>query len=112
MLDRAALIVRYKQPFVDWINGVGPPEEDLVTLSYVNEDNSVYLIELADPEEFDEWLELNYEELFEEELSEWTMDTSLWPPDRSLERFMEWCGFDLHTVVIDLGESPLEEDED
>ena len=30
--------------------------------------------------------------------------------DRSLKRLKEWCSFELHTVVIDTGETPLEDD--
>lgn len=37
--------------------------------------------------------------------------TQLWPRDRSLETLKEWCSFELHTVVVDTGESPLEDDE-
>lgn len=112
MLNRAALIVRYKQPFVEWINEVDPDPENAVTFSEVNEDSSVYLIEVEDPEELDEWLELNHEYLFEGELSEWYSDPSLWPQDRSLDLFKRWCEFELHTMVFDAGSSPLEDDED
>jgi hypothetical protein len=31
--------------------------------------------------------------------------------DRSLEVLYERCSFELHTVVVDTGESPLEDDE-
>lgn len=35
----------------------------------------------------------------------------LWPRNRSLTLLQEWCSFELHTVVVDRGESPLEDDE-
>lgn len=62
MLNRAALLVRHKQPFVDWSNQ-------------------------ADP------------------------DPALWPTDRSLNVIRQWCSFELHTVVSDTGNFPLEDDE-
>jgi hypothetical protein len=50
-------------------------------------------------------------ELFEEELKGWYTGPALWPRDRSLGTLQEWCSFELHTVVVDTGESPLDHDE-
>jgi hypothetical protein len=36
---------------------------------------------------------------------------ALWPRDRSLKMLKEWCSFELHTVVVDIGESALEDDD-
>ena len=49
--------------------------------------------------------------LFEAELVGWYTDRALWPRDRSLEILRQWCSFELHTVVVDAGESPLEDNE-
>ena len=111
MLNRAALIIRYKQPFVDWINSVDSEPENTITLTEANQENTVYLVEAEDTEELDDWLDLNYEAVFEDELNGWYTDPALWPDDRSLEFFKTWCGFELHTVIFDAGSSPLEDDE-
>lgn len=111
MLNRAAVIVRLKQPFVDWINAVDPDPGNRVTLDDVNEENNVYLIEVEDQEELDSWLELNHDILFEVELNGWYTDPALWPQDRSLAVFKDWCSLELHTVVYDTAGSPLEDDE-
>jgi len=108
MLDRAALILRYKQPFVDWINGVDPSHAShTLTLAEVNHEHTVYLIEVEDHDELAGWLARNHEELFERELSGWYTDPALWPRKRSLDLLQEWCSFELHSVVIDTGGSPL-----
>ena len=111
MINRAALILRYKQPFVDWINTVDPSSDlhDL-TLADVGRERTVYLIEVEDEEELTRGLTRHHEELFEQELFGWYTDPALWPRDRSLKRPKEWCSFELHTVVIDTGETPLEDD--
>ena len=45
MLNRDLLIVRYKQPFVDWVNEADPnPDGRLMTLEEVNDDSPAYLI--------------------------------------------------------------------
>lgn len=111
MLNRAVLILRYKQPFVDWINAADPTPTQELTLVDVNDDNTAYLIEVEDEKEFERWLKENAEMLFEEELNGWYTDPSLWPQDRSLALFKKWCTFELHTLVIDTGSSPLFDDE-
>jgi len=112
MLNRAALILRYKQPFVDWINAADPsPSSHTLTLAEVNQEHTVYLVEVEDEDELAGWLARHHQELFEEELSGWYTDPALWPRDRSLEMLKEWCSFELHTVVVDTGESPLRDDE-
>ena len=86
MLNRAALILRYKQPFVDWINAADPsPTSHALTLAEVNQERTVYLIEVEDQDELAGWLARHHEELFEEELNGWYTDPALWPRDRSLK---------------------------
>jgi hypothetical protein len=112
MLNRAALILRYKQPFVDWINAVDPsPASHAFTLAEVNQEHTVYLVEAEDVSELDDWLADHHEELFEAELEGWYTDPALWPRDPSLNTLREWCAFELHTVVVDIGDSPLEDDD-
>lgn len=112
MLNRSALIVHYKQPFVDWINAVDPGTDNQVSLSEVNRESNVYLVEVENQDELEEWLDLNFETLFEEELYGWYTDPTLWPQDRSLELFQNWCSLDLYTMVYDTGSSPIEDDEE
>ena len=52
MLNRAAVILRYKQPFVDWINAADPsPTSHTLTLAEVNQERTVYLVEVEDDED-------------------------------------------------------------
>jgi len=112
MLNRAALILRYKQPFVHWINAADPsPSSHTLTLAEVNQEHTVYLVEVEDEDELSRWLARHHEELFDEELKGWYTDPALWPRDRSLKMLKEWCSLELHTEVVDTGESPLEDDE-
>ncbi len=112
MLNRAALILRYKQPFVDWINATDSSlSSHPLTLAEINQEHTVYLVEVEDEDELADWLARHHQELFEEELNGWYTDPSLWPRDRSLEMLKQWCSFELHTVVVDTGRSPLEDAE-
>ncbi len=111
MLNRTALILRYKQAFVDWINAVDPsPSSHVLTLSEANDEHTVYLVEAEDHDELSLWLSRHHKDLFEEELSGWYTDPSLWPVDRSLKVLEEWCSLEVHTVVVDTGQSALEDE--
>jgi hypothetical protein len=94
MLNRAALILRYKQPFVDWINAVDPSAASHgLTMADVDQERTVYLVEVEDEDELARWLARHHEELFEEELQGWYTDPELWPRDRSLKTLQTWCSF-------------------
>ena len=57
MLNRAALILRYKQPFVDWINAADPSATShALTLEEVNQEHTMYLVEVEDEGGLADWL--------------------------------------------------------
>ena len=111
MLNRDLLIVRLKQPFVDWINEADPYKDGPhITLESANEDCPVLLIHEFASEEFESWLESCYQPLFDNILGDWYTDATLWPPDRSLERFKAWCELEVHSMVLDYVAEPLIDD--
>jgi hypothetical protein len=110
VLNRGALILKYKQPFVDWVKAADPFQAAKLSLAEANHESNVYLVEVEDEEELEAWLSLNYEVLFDEELAGWYTDPALWPQDRSFERFKQWFHLEFHSVVFDTGTTPLDED--
>lgn len=111
MLNRSAFIVRYKQPFVDWINEVDPNLQHTVTLERANDDTTVYLVDVEEEADFREWVKLNNDLIFEELLNDWYTDPSLWPQDRSYQTLLAWCSFEFHSLVLDTGGPTIEEDD-
>lgn len=112
MLNRAALLCRYRQPFVDWINAADPsPSSSAVTLADVNAESNVYLVEVEDEGELARWLELNAQTVFENELNGWYQDPALWPRDRSPRVLQDWCALEFHAIVIDTGDTPIEDED-
>lgn len=111
MINRAAIMLKYKKPAIDWINSAEPsPEVPRVTLEEVNEERTVFLIRDEDadtPNIVDQWVKLNYKSLFENELFGWYVDESLWPKKRSIKVFKEWFDVECHTVIIDLVGQPI-----
>lgn len=53
----------------------------------------------------------HHTELFDEVLKGWYTDPALWPRDRSLKMLQEVVFLRVHSVVVDTGESRLQDDE-
>jgi hypothetical protein len=93
IINRGLIIIRFKQPFVDWVNEADPyPRSGTrMSIEQVNDDSPAFLIHDYASEEFENWLEECYELLFEQILEEWYVDPVLWPQDRTLQLFKAWC---------------------
>lgn len=115
MINRAAVILIYKKPVVDWVNEADPSDDNPgITLESSNEDNTVYLIRDEDadtPESLSQWIKLNYKVLFENELENWYLDEDLWPKKRTLKMFHEWFEVKCYSSIEDTVGLPIEDDE-
>ena len=112
MLNRDLIVIKYKQPFVDWVNEADPhPGGHLITLEDANEDSPAYLIHEYASEEFEDWLQECYMPLFENILGQWYTDPALWPQDRTLKLFKAWCDMEVHSMVLDYVDGPLLDDD-
>jgi hypothetical protein len=108
MLNRAALIVRPKQPFLDWAAGL----DDSGLVPDVDGEKTVYLIpEFESDEEGLRVLKRVYAEIFERELDGWHTDPSAWPQKRDFKTFQQWFSIELHSVVGDVVDDALIDDE-
>ncbi|MDF7826718.1 hypothetical protein P4B35_22000 [Pontiellaceae bacterium B12227] len=112
MLNRSAITVKAKQPFMDWLGGLPDPVDSSVTLETVTEEQPVYLVpECIDPDMFPEMLTYYFDVIFEAELSGWWTDRKDWPQSRTVELFQEWFDIEFHSMVEDLGTEELQDDE-
>ena len=110
MLNRSAVMVRPRQPYLDWAaqldgdSGVIPGPDD---------ERTVYLIPEYD-EEDDAWeiLEEIYAEIFESELYGLHTDESRWPQQRDFAMFKEWFEIELNSIVEDLCGYEISDDDD
>ncbi len=82
VINRAAIILRYREPAVRWINEADPDDDDPgLTQEGVNQERTVYLIRSDDSETsaaVEEWMDRHYRQLFEAELEGWYTDPTLW----------------------------------
>ena len=112
MVNRAAVILRYKNPFVKWIKEADPLKDSTeVTMASVNEERTVYLISDGDAENIDRWIRENHGALFESELEGWYTDESLWPKERDYKTFKGWLEVECHSVVLDTVGGQIFDDE-
>lgn len=112
MVNRAAVLLRYKDPIMKWIKGADPLDDrEGITLASVNEDRTVYLVSDGEAENIDRWIRANYGALFKSELEGWYTDESLWPKKRDLKTFKEWFEVECHSVVLDTVGGQIFDDE-
>lgn len=110
MLNRSAITVKARQPFLDWLRT--RPELASTALEKWNEDGVAYLLPVVEEESDDlaSLLPLCFDLIFERELAAWEENSSNWPATRDLPTFLSWFEPQLRSVVIDLVDVPLLDD--
>jgi len=72
VINRVAVVLKYREPAVRWINEADPyPDHPGITLSEVNQERTVYLIRDEDsdsPVILERWFKLNDRQLFAAEI--------------------------------------------
>jgi hypothetical protein len=115
VINRAAVILKYREPAVRWINEADPSCDDPgMTLDTVNRERTVYLIGDEHAESraaMYSWVERHYRELFEAELEGWYTDSQLWPRERTFRLFQAWFDVECHSAVVDMAEGDIYDDE-
>ena len=107
LLNRSALVVKPKQPFLDWLHEVDPTSHRLTLQDLVREP-TIYLIPECDTsEDVADVLRELCEDIFREQLAGWYKDATTWPKDRSFDVFCLWFDCQHHSMVVDLGDEPL-----
>ena len=103
-VDRSAIVVTPKQPFLDWLHAVDPTSSEL-KLADLSIEPTIYLIpECEVPEDVVECLQDVCGEIFQDQLNGWYRVRAVWPTDRSYEMFCRWFDYRFHSVLLDLGQ--------
>jgi hypothetical protein len=106
-LNRSAIVVTPKQPFLDWLHTADPTSHSL-SLEELGQEPAIYLIPECDTDdEVDDALHELCEEIFIEQLAGWFNDRTTWPLDCGFEAFCKWFDFQHHSMLIDLCDEPL-----
>jgi hypothetical protein len=113
-LNRGLVVLRYKQPYVDWVKTAGEAPIE-ITLEQANEDGDAFLLPTyesqIDPvdgtEDAVKWIEKRWRMIFEHVLESWIIDEAEWPKKRSLKMFREWFDIEYKSIVWDMSSEPL-----
>ena len=109
MLNRGVVIVRPKQPYLDWAAGL----DDSGIVPDPNDEQTVYLIPRYEDEEAAwEILAKVPPAIFENELYGWHTDEAAWPRGRDFAMFNDWFEIELHSVVEDLCDVEIVDEDD
>ena len=109
-INRTAIIIKPKQPFVDWINTT--PGKEVFSMKEISKENTVLLIpEINDYDDAHNFIKSCYEEIFEWELFGWVTAEELWPKNRSWKMFNEWFNIEINSEVFDLVDGEIEKEE-
>jgi hypothetical protein len=115
VVNRAAFLLRYKEPALRWINEADPCHDDTgIDAESVNMECTVYLISDADgdgDESVTRCIKKNYKLLFEAGLEGWYTNPTLWPNKRTFKLFQEWFGVECHTLLVDTVGGGIYDDE-
>lgn len=99
MLNRGSVIVRPKQPFIDWAlnlddSGLAPDADG---------EQTVYLIPEYDSDEHAmQILSLCFDEIFALELASWHLVEDDWPQKRTFAMFKNWFTLQFNSCVEDI----------
>ena len=109
MLNRGSVIVRPKQPYIDWASQL----DDSGLVPSVEGEQTVYLVPEYDNDEHAlQIIAQCFDIIFEAELSGWHLDESAWPKKRTFSMFLDWFSLEFHSVIEDLCEYEILDDED
>ena len=112
MLNRSAIVVKPRQPFLDWLHTADPTSHTL-TLGELAPEPTIYLVPVCDTEEdVHEVLRELCDEIYVEQLAGWFRDEETWPRDRSFDMFCRWFDFQHHSMLVDLSGEPLIDEPD
>ena len=105
-MDASILILKPKQPLIDWVNGQ-LSQDDLPAKTIENYDDecgpTTYLIpDFEDLSKAKRWLKKHYLVLFEEALSGWTTDENDWSKDLNYKTFTQWFSPEFNLMIFDL----------
>ncbi len=74
-------------------------------------EGTVYLVkEKESNEAIERWLKKNFDSIFQNELNNWHTDEKDWIKKRTYKMFVEWFDFEIHSMILDLEETPIIKD--
>ncbi|MBI2729662.1 MAG: hypothetical protein HYX40_02725 [Sphingobacteriales bacterium] len=107
-LNRNAVFVKPKQPYIDWMKKMSPGDEDIVV-----PESNIYLIkETMTDNAAKNYLKKNFDKIFCSELWAWHTDENDWPQPRTFKLFNAWFDAQISCMVYDMEKGKLKRDDE
>lgn len=108
-VNRSVAIIRPKAPFLAWLKSLSRDIDQSITLESLTMDCNAMLIPAEDDfAELENFVMQHYRTLFQAELADWCEDEKHWPQPLTPELFSQWFDVQIHSVLTDLVDAPLE----
>ena len=108
-LNRSAIIVRPKLPFLDWLHAADPTSAAM-TLADLGRQPTIYLVPGRGDAEERGALQTVFPTIFDDQLVGCWRDRTTWPTPRSFGTFSRWFDCQFHSTLLDLTDEPLIEE--
>ncbi len=101
-INRSSLIVRPKQPYIDWANSMndGGPQADLDIMR--KNPNPFLVDEIFCNDDIFHIIDEYWEIIFEIQLNSWMRDPDVWPEELTRDMFDNWFDYELFDMVWDI----------
>lgn len=112
-INRCAVVIKPKQPFVDWANNLPDRGFQTSLQEQLAVERTVYLIPEIDDNEVQgkQQIEKIWREIFEEELNDWCTNPEWWPKNITKKMFWEWFNAEIHSIITDFSDKPIHKKE-
>lgn len=105
MINRSILVVRPKEPFLNWVNSLDA--SDHLNIAELTEEVTVFLLPEMDLPKLDSYLKRHFKLIFERELDGWHQDPRDWPRNITYKMFQEWFDVEWGSEVVDMGSDEI-----
>ena len=109
-LNRGLVILRPKEPFIQWVSRIAA--DDPVPVDELAQASTYLIPEFQTEDESWDWIRSNSSLLFDLALNEWDADESEWPTVRDWPALSDWFQVEFVDLVWDLVDEPLTSDPD
>ena len=104
-VNRVAVLVKVKQPYIDWMDNLPDGSELIISAAKLNEKPYVLLLPIDENRpSVQKVLQKAKLKIFEQQLNAWCTDIDWWPKNRSVILFDQWFEIQIATTVFDLPE--------
>ena len=108
-VNRSAVVVTPKQPFVDWLMAADPTSADIAPDRICVP--AIYLLPgCEDDKELERHVRAASKVIFEEQLDSWYRVRTRWPAVRDFKTFCLWFDYRTDALLLDLCDEPLRHD--